>query len=418
MNANEALVIIDRLLQSQGKNLSRIQEDVFMAAWQEMTYQEIAHQIGYDGDYIREIGAELWQTLSVATGIRISKKNLTTAIRRCQTELNLMVESNPKNKLADCAIRHDWGDAEDVSIFFGRLAELSTLEHWILAERVRAIAILGMKGIGKSALAITLAEEIQTNFKAIIWRRAAASLMETLENLLKCLGSTSIPSDVDRCLAQLIDYLRRDRCLIVLDRLETVLGLEYGEFLRRIATTQHQSCLIVVSREQPLEFQLLEGEKVRSLYLPGLSVAEGKELFHARGEFEASESEWQRLIQAYSGNPLILNVVASATEKFFDRKIAPILNLFEQEQWLPDGVIQLLDDHFRALSDTELQLIEWLSQLESFPIFSLNLPSTLPVKSGYQFLKTLESLQQRCLIERVEDGWRIPSLFKAYLHRQ
>ncbi len=422
MNANEALVIIDQLLQTQGKSLSCVQEDVFIAAWQEKTYQEIADQIGYDGDYIREIGADLWQMLSTATGIRVGKKNLTSAIRRYQSEVNLQVDpGSAKTKaLSTQATRQDWGDAEDVSIFFGRLTELSILEKWILADRVRAIAILGMEGIGKSALAITLAEEIQTNFTVIIWRRATSSLIETLEDLLKCLGSVSIPSSITQCLSQLIEYLQRYRCLIILDQLEMGLTIspEYGEFIKRIATTQHQSCLIVASRVQPLEFLLLEGEKVRSLYLLGLSVIEGKELLQSRGEFVASESEWHKLVQAYGGNPMMLNVVASAAEKFFNRQIEPILNLFDQEQWLPDGVIQLLDEHFQALSEPELQVMRWLSKLETFPTLPINMPKPLPIKSGYQFLKTLESLQQRCLIEKNDSGWRIPSVIKAYLLRQ
>jgi NB-ARC domain len=422
MNADQALGIIDQLLQTQDKSLSRIQEAVFNAAWQEKTYQEIADQIGYDGDYIREIGAELWKILSLALGTRVSKKNLISVLRRYQPEI--AVSKNSVNPPVRPKIYQDWGDAEDVSIFFGRLIELSILEKWILADRVRAIAILGMEGIGKSAFAITLAEEIQTNFSHIIWRRAASSPLETLCTLLESLGSESIPNSINQALSQLIDYLRRQRCLIILDQVETVLlpspnlqPTEYGEIFRRIAATQHQSCLIVVSRIQPREFVLLEGEKVRSHYLGGLSVDEGRELIQARGKFVATESELQSLVQAYDGNPMILNVVATVAEKFFNRQLAPILNLFEQEQWLPESIIQLLDCQFQSLSANEQQVMKWLSEIETFPILSDLMPSSSPIKSGYELLKTLETLQQQCLIEREGNGWRIPSVFKTYLQR-
>jgi hypothetical protein len=43
--------------------------------------------------------------------------------------------------------RIDWGEAVDVSIFYGRTAELETLEQWVVSDRCRLIALLGMGGI-------------------------------------------------------------------------------------------------------------------------------------------------------------------------------------------------------------------------------------------------------------------------------
>lgn len=64
----------------------------------------------------------------------------------------------------------DWGEALDVSLFYGRTTELNTLQQWILQDRCRLVSILGMGGIGKTALSVKFADEIQGQFTHVIWR--------------------------------------------------------------------------------------------------------------------------------------------------------------------------------------------------------------------------------------------------------
>ncbi|GAB1537682.1 hypothetical protein NUACC21_03320 [Scytonema sp. NUACC21] len=64
----------------------------------------------------------------------------------------------------------DWGEAIDVSIFYGRGTELSQVEEWIVKERCRLIAILGMGGVGKTAFSVKLAEQVRDKFEYVIWR--------------------------------------------------------------------------------------------------------------------------------------------------------------------------------------------------------------------------------------------------------
>ena len=60
--------------------------------------------------------------------------------------------------------RQDWGEAVEVSVFYGRTEELNTLDQWIIRDRCRLVALLGMGGIGKTSLSIKLAQRIQDNF--------------------------------------------------------------------------------------------------------------------------------------------------------------------------------------------------------------------------------------------------------------
>src|SRR5437764_4596554 len=48
--------------------------------------------------------------------------------------------------------RVEWGEALDVPTFYGREGESATLAQWVVQERCRVVSVLGMGGIGKSAL--------------------------------------------------------------------------------------------------------------------------------------------------------------------------------------------------------------------------------------------------------------------------
>ena len=62
-----------------------------------------------------------------------------------------------------------WGEIPDSSMLVGRSAEMATLRQWIEIDRVRLIPILGMGGVGKTALAAQLAQGIAGEFEYVIW---------------------------------------------------------------------------------------------------------------------------------------------------------------------------------------------------------------------------------------------------------
>jgi hypothetical protein len=86
--------------------------------------------------------------------------------------------------------------------------------------------------------------------------------------------------------------LQAQRCLLVLDNLETLLssgdreggylpGYEgYGRLIGRLAESAHQSRVLLTSREKPKEIEALEGMRslVRSLRLAGIDEQAAQEL--------------------------------------------------------------------------------------------------------------------------------------------
>ncbi len=180
---------------------------------------------------------------------------------------------NPNSKLQN---RADWGEAMDVSIFYGRTEELATLKQWIVQDNCRLVGLLGMGGIGKTALSVKFAQQVRHEFGCVIWRslQNAPPVNDILATLIQFLSNqqetpANLPESTSLRITRLIEYLRSSRCLLILDNAETILqagagagqyrqGYEgYGELIKRVGETFHRSCLILTSCEKPQELAAL-----------------------------------------------------------------------------------------------------------------------------------------------------------------
>jgi hypothetical protein len=336
-------------------------------------------------------------------------------------------------------VLQDWGEAPDVSVFYGRTEELATLSHWILEERCRVITLLGMGGMGKTSISVKLAQQIHNEFEFAIWRslRNAPPVKDLLAELLCFLSNeqeTDLPKTVDGRISRLLRYLQAHRCLLVLDNADTILqgcdplqescnycagyyreGYEgYGELLRRMGEAPHQSCLVLTSREKPKEIGRLEGETlpVRVLQLKGLQVVEVQEIFRAKGDFSGSLAEWSRLIQYYAGNPLELNIVSTTIQKLFDGKISEFL---KQNTTVFGEIRNLLEQQFERLSDAEKEISKWLAINRQPASFSELREKLVPSIPPQKLLEALASLEERALIEKNAALFSLQPVVMEYL---
>ena len=191
MNFEEALKLADAAVFTKtNKHLRDIEIIVLRGSWEGQEYHKIAETYGYAAEYLmQDVGPKLWKLLSEALGERVSKKNFKEALER-RSHLQPEMPAQPilptvSSGVTGNPLRQDWGEAPDTSMFFGRDTDLNKLNQWILRDRCRLVALLGMGGIGKTALAAKLGEAIQGEFEYLIWRslRYAPPLLKILTEL-------------------------------------------------------------------------------------------------------------------------------------------------------------------------------------------------------------------------------------------
>lgn len=346
------------------------------------------------------------------------------------------------------ALIQDWGEAPDVPFFFGRAYEMQTLEQWVLDARCRLVAILGIGGAGKTGLSVkfgsggmgktnlslNLAKRIHSEFKYVVWRSLlnAPLLTDLLADLVKILSNQQqviLSENLDICLSHFLNELKNQRCLVILDNVETILqggqfagqyreGYEdYGRLFKQIGEVPHQSCLLLTSREKPKEIARLEGKTrpVRVLELGGLEIAEAKKIFDEVGNFFATETQWQKLITLYSGNPLALELVAKQIDEVFFGKIAAFL---QEGKSVFYDLQELLDWHCDRLSPCEQEIAHWLAiNREPVSIADLKADVLSPLTQE-QIPAILQSLQRRMSLERSDAGFTLqPVLMERLTQR-
>ncbi|PSB15463.1 hypothetical protein C7B76_13695 [filamentous cyanobacterium CCP2] len=298
-----------------------------------------------------------------------------------------------------------------IDAFYGREKELAELEHLLLVDRCRLVALLGIGGIGKTSLSLKLLQQIRPQFERTVWRSLenAPPLKTILLDLIRVLSNgqeTDVP-ERDR-LSRLFDYVNQYRCLVVLDGIEAILQAadlagnykegyqDYGDLIERMAQTCHQSCLMLTSAEKPKDFSNLEGKKVRAYTLNGLNDAEGQEIFRERGINPESESECKAIVNLYDGNPLALKIVSSTIQDLF----GSISEFLEQGAKVFGGITTLLDQQFTRLSAFEKDIMYWIAiNREAVSLKDLR-EDIVPLVSPPRLQEALESLGRRSLVKR------------------
>ena len=268
-----------------------------------------------------------------------------------------------------------WGEAPVIKRFEGRNNDIDLLKKRIKSN-CKVLTILGMGGIGKTFLARKLVEETKENFDKIFWMRLinAPKATEVLKEAIKFLSehNRSGEGTFENQKNYLANYLQNYKCLIILDNIEAILvqGKEAGQYkegyenyeqlIEIFGNIEHQSCLLLTSREKPKTIAILETpEKIVYSYdLGGLEYSDAKNLLQNTVKLKGAEKNFKELINQYQGIPLYLELVAKYISELYAGNIRQFLN---DENIVFGDIRDFLDQHYNRLSEREKEIMNWLA---------------------------------------------------------
>ncbi|MBD2438077.1 NB-ARC domain-containing protein [Nostoc sp. FACHB-110] len=404
------------------KGVSNLELDVVVLAMDGDSTPAIAKKLNVSEDTVRKRLSEVYRKFQIPGSGPVKLTKLQQIlVSQYQQYLSQSYSDLPNHLPSDgqqdINLHHIWNGAPDVSAFYGRTEELATLEKWIVRDRCRIVALLGMGGIGKTYLSVKLARQIQERFEYIIWQslHQAPTIQDVLANLITILSQPQkidLPEALDQRVSLLIKYLREKHCLLVLDAVEIVLDSStvfwryhnesegYGILLRRLGEEQHQSCLLMTSIEKPREIALLESSTgcVRALELKGLKPEAAQKILQSKSL--TGEQQWSTLIQTYRGNPLALKIVATTIQEVFSCNVDEFLKY--EFLVVSDMFREILDWQFKRLSNAEKEIMYYLAKQNNL-VSVQNLQQAMQNSiTTSELIVALESLGGRSLLEKVQ----------------
>jgi NB-ARC domain len=429
MDIAEVLKIADDLMfDSTSKYLDNLQRSIVEGVWEGKTYKDIADSTEKTEGHIRDSAATLWKDISEAVGESVRKSNFKSVIERNHfSHCNDVIRINTINFCSDRTVEKNVNSDRDrdrtkrdvdreipkLLPFYGRDLELKKLKQSIVEDECRLINIFGMSGIGKTALVSQLSAQVEDEFECIIWQslRSKRSLVDLMDrDIFPSLPIEIIAdshNDVETRISLLIEQLSKHRCLIVLDDINHIFSsgdlagtyennyLEYKELFRRVSASNHQSCLVLIGREQPREFALF-ARSIRTLPLDGLDSDAQQQILQDRGI--VNSDRWVESMAYYGGNPLWLNVIATTIKDLFGGRI----DLFCQDHrlFLTNDLKLISQSQCDRLAEIERQVIQTIaSQDRSISFSDLIAASQI---SPTDLLEALQSLGRRRLVDKVE----------------
>jgi hypothetical protein len=303
-----------------------------------------------------------------------------------------------------------------VTAFVGREHELK-----LLGETVAVIAITGIGGQGKSALATRYLNSATdaSRYDFSDWRdcreqgnQLHGQIVAIIERLTegRVLGTQLVGSDDESLIRFFFEILAERRCLFVFDNIDQYVDLESGQaigllnsIIRHALKAGHRAHFILTCRPN-LQY---EEDGFQQIRLQGLTFAETEELFRLRGVQISNESIRAGIRTAHEltqGHALWLNLIATQVARTAATLNALIVELRRStSSHLPNAMLRsvwgTLNDKQKAVlrclaeaprAETEDQLAEYASTFVNWNQYrravrvlkTLNLVVIKPVPGG------------------------------------
>jgi nucleoside phosphorylase len=337
-------------------------------------------------------------------------------------------ETSPANPLNFFAMDGGW---------VGRSNLIEDISRRVYQKSCRLVMLVGMAGIGKTALGERLVIELadwfdnnwtrfqQENFDD---EQQSSDFASVAARWLEKWGETITSEDrkdPERLLNRLVRYLRQNRCLVQVDSLENILqGNEedgwndfkdkwWIEFFKSYLKAEAcQSCIILTSQDLPGQIEDI-GAKSQNLWhcqiLSGLDKLEQLALFE-KASLDISPnstgiSYLKRIGSAYEGHPLALRVIAGEIKhKPFEGDVAAYWNKYGNEINEVDKAISEAQAGMSVGVDDKWQIDRFTKTLRRNLRSRLNKDFTrLKNDAKWAYILICETSIYRCAVP--EDFW-------------
>lgn len=296
----------------------------------------------------------------------------------------------------------------------GRDRELERL-HELRAGTDRIVTVLGPPGVGKTALALTLAQRVNPDPAIVCDLSGVRTEAELEPAVARALDPTS---EAARSVTELLR--ERGRCLLVLDNFEQI--IDAGHRLLSWIHEAPQTQLVVTSRER----LSLPGEhvfEVRPLCVPDEDAEDAEmldnaavRLFSARAQQAGSLGDDDLravadIVRALDGLPLAIELAAARRRVFSTRELANRLTDpqaalgWEQRQSNRHRSLQrAIAWSWGLLTEVEQRTLAACSVFASAFEVSDALAVLGPVLQPRDLLETLVALRDKSLLHGTSDG--------------
>jgi len=369
MDCEQAIAYVREKIKGQGTELSALEEVVLEAAWENVTYEQIGQARDINPNTLKSYASgRIWKSLSALLNQKVRKKSfkkaLTEAIESGQLTATatgyLSKDTERSYQTSKGAVSLVGAKLPETSEFYGRDSELGDLKK--LVESYACVLLIGVQGIGKKSLISKLIQTQGFPFSKVLWKplhhKPAVDRLEV--ELLELLDG---PEDSH----SLISYLRKNKHLLILDGLDSILEQKgdlrtidsrYVSLIRRIVE-ETPSQIICISEEPIEDFDvlILRGDAI-SYTLRGLQTSDAEHMFE--GSFGVDVKE---VVESVGGNPLLLKQIAAWSKESVQIDPSLVNRATVQRGVVKNWHEQVLASDY--LSELDRQLLDAIAQSEN-----------------------------------------------------